>query len=112
MDPRVRTVIRLLQTRPNCRFTIAELARTVNLSHWRLTHLFAQELQISPSEFSRQLRLEKAKNLLESSFLSIKEIMGSVGISDKSHFAKDFKRTYGLSPAEYRRKHSASQCNE
>ena len=46
--------------------------------------------------------MERAKNLLESSFLSVKEIAFQVGLNDESHFVRDFKSTYGFSPALYR----------
>jgi AraC-like DNA-binding protein len=46
--------------------------------------------------------MERAKDLLESSFLSVKEIAYQVGLNDESHFVRDFKSTYGLSPAIYR----------
>ena len=46
--------------------------------------------------------MERAKDLLESSFLSVKEIAFQVGLNDESHFVRDFKSTYGFSPALYR----------
>ena len=46
--------------------------------------------------------MERAKDLLESSFLSVKEIAFQVGLNDESHFVRDFKSTYGYSPALYR----------
>ena len=55
-----------------------------------------------PIRFLRQLRMERAKDLLESSFLSVKEIAFQVGLNDESHFVRDFKSTYGHSPALYR----------
>jgi hypothetical protein len=41
-------------------------------------------------------------NFSESSFLSVKEIAYRVGLNDESHFVRDFKSTYGSSPALYR----------
>jgi hypothetical protein len=55
-----------------------------------------------PIRFLRLLRMERAKDLLESSFLSVKEIAFQVGLNDESHFVRDFKSTYGYSPALYR----------
>ena len=55
-----------------------------------------------PIRYLRQLRMERAKHLLESSFLSVKEIAFQVGLNDESHFVRDFKSTYGYSPALYR----------
>jgi AraC family transcriptional regulator, arabinose operon regulatory protein len=104
VDSRVRRAVDLLKAHPDRRFTIPELARAVNLSHWHFTHLFLRETNISPTQFSRQMKFDTARNLLETSFLSVKEIMAAVGINDKSHFTKDFKKIYGLSPSEYRRR--------
>ena len=106
MDPRVQAIIDLLRTHADQRFTIEELARSVNLSESRLTHLFVQQVGLSPSQFFRHVKFERARYLLQSSFLSIKEIINVVGFNDKSHFAKDFKRIYGFSPTEYRRRHA------
>jgi len=95
-----------LKAQPTRRFRTLELAQAVNLSPWYFSRLFMQEMQESPHQFSRQLRLEQARVLLEQSFLRVKEIMAAVGINDKSHFAKEFKRAYGLSPIQYRRRHA------
>jgi AraC-like DNA-binding protein len=54
--------------------------------------------------------LEKAKYLLESSFLSVKEITYRVGINDESHFVRDFKKAYGNAPRQHRTK--ASQLDQ
>ena len=106
MDPRVRAAIALFEASSGRQFTIPELARAVNLSQGRLTHLFVKDIRISPSQFFRRLKFKKSKTLLETTFLTIKEIMNEVGIADKSHFAKDFKKLYGCQPTEYRRRHA------
>lgn len=62
---------------------------------------------MSPIKYLKLLRMEKAKHLLETSFLSVKEITYRVGINDESHFVRDFKKTYGKAPTQYR-----SQVNE
>jgi len=108
VDPRIRKAVDLLRTHPARKFKLLELAQAVNLSPWHFSHLFLQEMQASPHQFSRQLRFEQARVLLESSFLRVKEIMAAVGINDKSHFAREFKRAYGLSPVQYRQRHGNS----
>lgn len=82
--------------------SLAELAQSVNLSVWRLSHIFKSDVGMPPIRYLRLLRMERAKNLLESSFLSVKEIAFQVGLNDESHFVRDFKSTYGFSPALYR----------
>jgi AraC-like DNA-binding protein len=44
---------------------------------------------------------------LENSFKHIKEIRFEVGIRDQSHFTRDFKLKYGITPSEYRKRHWA-----
>ena len=82
--------------------SLAEFAQSVNLSIWRLSHIFKSDVGMPPIRYLRLLRMERAKNLLESSFLSVKEIAFQVGLNDESHFVRDFKSTYGFSPALYR----------
>lgn len=82
--------------------SLAEFAHSVNLSVWRLCHIFKSDVGVPPIKYLRLLRMERAKGLLESSFLSVKEIAFQVGLNDESHFVRDFKSTYGFSPAIYR----------
>jgi len=56
--------------------------------------------------------MERAKVLLESSFLSVKEIAFRVGLNDESHFVRDFKSTYGYSPALYRSRFRSNGAEE
>ena len=82
--------------------SLSEFAQSVNLSVWRLCHIFKSDVGMPPIRYLRLLRMERAKDLLESSFLSVKEIAFQVGLNDESHFVRDFKSTYGFSPALYR----------
>lgn len=82
--------------------SLAEFAQSVNLSVWRLCHIFKSDVGMPPIKYLRLLRMERAKDLLESSFLSVKEIAFQVGLNDESHFVRDFKSTYGYSPTLYR----------
>ena len=88
--------------------SLSEFAQSVNLSVWRLCHIFKSDVGMPPIRYLRQLRMERAKGLLESSFLSVKEIAFQVGLNDESHFVRDFKSTYGFSPALYRSKFNSN----
>lgn len=88
---------------------IEALAKSVDLSSSRLRHLFKDETGVTPAQYLKQLRLERARELIDGSFLRLKEVMPQVGISDESHFVRDFKKKHGLPPIKYRhRKRSAS----
>jgi AraC family transcriptional regulator of arabinose operon len=102
-DRRVRAIIREVSELVSFeREVIEALAMKVNLSPSRLRHLFRREIGMSIGQFVRRQRLERARGLLESTFLNIKEVASSVGVSDQSHFVKDFKRAYGMTPSQYR----------
>jgi transcriptional regulator GlxA family with amidase domain len=102
MDPRVRTVVILIEA-DLCRETaLTALAHIVNLSPSHLRHLFKAETGLTPAQYLKRLRMEKAKQLLETTFLSVKVIASQVGIHNLSHFAQDFKKAHGLTPAQHR----------
>ena len=92
--------------------SLGEFAQSVNLSVWRLCHIFKSDVGMPPIRYLRQLRMERAKDLLESSFLSVKEIAYQVGLNDESHFVRDFKSTYGYSPALYRSRFRSNGAEE
>jgi transcriptional regulator GlxA family with amidase domain len=102
MDSRVQKIQQIMRENLDRELPLVELAQYVNLSPWRLCHLFRADTGMPPIKYLRQLRLEAAKQLLEVSFLSIKEITYKVGINDESHFVRDFKRMYGMPPSIYR----------
>lgn len=109
MEQRIRAVIALMEGQLHRDLTLEEMARHVNLSPSYLRHLFKEETGTSPARFLKALRLEKAKALIEGTFLSLKQIMDKVGIKDRRHFAKDFKKAYGLAPAIYRKRYREAE---
>jgi len=108
MDPRVRQAIDLLSEDLSRPFNFNALAASVNLSPSRLRHLFKSEIGLTPAQYLKRLRIEGARKLLEGSFLRLKEVMPRVGVSDESHFVRDFKKAHGLPPIKYRLRKSKS----
>lgn len=99
----MQIVIALIEEDLSRELSLEELAGSVNLSVSRLRHLFSAKLGITPTQYLKSIRMRKAKELLETSFLSVKQIISLVGIGDRNHFTNDFKKAYGVSPTEYRR---------
>ena len=64
--------------------------------------MFREEMHTSPQRFLTQVRLEKARKLIATEFLTVKEVMNQVGMSDASSFARSFKAAYGVTPSRYR----------
>jgi transcriptional regulator GlxA family with amidase domain len=102
MDQRIKRVIVEMEKRLDSELSLDVLAQSVNLSTSRFRHLFKAEMGTTPSQYLKSLRMSRAKKLVETTFLNIKQIMCSIGVRDKRHFAKDFERTYGLTPTQYR----------
>ncbi|TPN84461.1 helix-turn-helix domain-containing protein [Aquimarina algicola] len=80
---------------------IANIAKRVGLNQNTLQNGFRQLFKSSVNEFIRNHRIERAKELLESSDLNITEITYKVGINSRSYFAKLFKKKYGVNPKQY-----------
>ena len=106
MDPRIQQVIDLISNDLSRPLDLELVARSVNLSPSRLRHLFKNETTLTPAQYLKRLRIASAKALLDETFLRLKEVMRRVGVTDESHFVKDFKKAYGLSPIKYRRRKS------
>jgi len=104
MDPRIEHVAKYIRENYQRKLTLTEMAGTVNLSRWRLGHLFKEIMGTSPERFLNRVRLERARQLLETEFLTVKEVMNQVGMSDASFFARSFKAAYGTPPGKLRQK--------
>ena len=102
MDYRVESVIAQMRDDPHQVLTLSMMARSVNLSASRLHSLFNSEIRMPPARYLRIVRLQAAKHLLETTFLSVKEIVALVGCTDESHFLRNFKKRYGVTPSEHR----------
>ncbi len=106
MDRRVKKVLEIIEGNLRGKLHVDDLSQSVNLSPSRLHHLFKAELGMPVVQYIKGLRLKQAKGLLETSFLTVKEITLNVGYNDESRFVQDFKKAYGLTPAQYRRHHN------
>jgi transcriptional regulator GlxA family with amidase domain len=102
MDHRITKVTSMMRENPHQGWPATRLAQVVNMSPSRLHQLFKNDLGVPPAKFLRVLRLERAKELLETSYLSVKQVMVQVGVTDGSHFVRNFKKAYGCTPANYR----------
>ena len=102
MDARVTTAITIMRQLARNRLLISALSRRLNISPGRLWQLFRKDTGQSPMQYLKGLRMRKAGKLLQSTFLSVKEIAFLSGASDVSHFVRDFKKWFGVTPGEFR----------
>lgn len=104
MDRRVETTLNVIHEQIHRNIPVHELAQQVRLSTGHFIRLFKSETSLSPKQYMRCLRMKQAETLLHGSFLSVKEIAASVGVGDRSHFSRDFKKIHGRPPTSFRRR--------
>ena len=80
-----------------------DLASYVGVSRRQLQRLFQRYLMCAPSRYYIQLRLQRARELLRQTGMSLVEISASTGFVSTSHFSKSYKAIYGHSPSAERR---------
>lgn len=82
--------------------TLDELAEHVSLSTFYFARLFKQETGFSPHEYIVRARVDKAKYLLKTTTLPLKEIAYRCGFSNECNFSTSFKKLSGNTPHAYR----------
>jgi YesN/AraC family two-component response regulator len=70
-----------------------------------LGRLFKEETNEYFSDYLTRIRLNKAKELLATTFQKPSDIANQIGFLDANYFFRKFKQTLGLSPMEYRSLH-------
>jgi len=83
-------------------FSLAELARTAQLSEYHFSRLFKRATGLSPSRYFIRLRIARARQRLLESERSIIDIGLDVGYSSAAHFSQVFRREVGVTPSVYR----------
>jgi AraC-like DNA-binding protein len=86
------------------RITIEDLAALTGCSASYISRLFKSEMGIPVSEYIRNVKLDKAKNLLRFSDFSLVDISSYLSFSSQSHFIKIFQKETGMTPKKYREK--------
>jgi two-component system response regulator YesN len=84
--------------------SLGEVATCINLSPSHFSTLFSQVISQTFKEYTTNIRLKKAKELLRSTAQTSSEIAYQVGYIDPHYFSSVFKKKIGLSPKEYRNK--------
>lgn len=100
---------RWLNQRLDRPWSTADLAEYCNTSQRTLLRRFQDAVGMSPVQYAQQLRVERAKALLESTRLSLEDITGRCGYEDVSTFSKVFKRWAQVTPREYRNRFGLRQ---
>lgn len=82
--------------------SLDDVSRSVNISSYYFSKIFKEETGENFIEYLTAVRIEKAKELLNNSDCSMKEICALCGYSDPNYFSRSFKKNVGVTPTEYK----------
>lgn len=82
--------------------SLDDVSREINISPYYFSKLFKEETGENFIEYVTAIRMEKAKELLSRTDMSVKEICCEVGYADPNYFSRSFKKNVGVTPTEYK----------
>lgn len=82
--------------------TLADLAAIAGVSSWHCVRLFREVHGVPPITYLRLLRLHRARTLLQSSDMGVRQIARAVGYAKVQHFTRMFTHAVGMSPRAFR----------
>ncbi|WP_394889985.1 GlxA family transcriptional regulator [Mesorhizobium sp. AaZ16] len=95
-------VIRIMEEHIEDPLPLRDIAKCVGRSQRHIERLFERSVSSSPMRYYLDLRLARAKRLIEQTELPIVEIAIACGFASASHFAKCFRQAFGISPSACR----------
>jgi AraC-like DNA-binding protein len=98
----VEEAIRLFHLAPEKDYTIKDFARERGLNYYRFIDTFTKYVGMSPRQYIINIRMTTAKELLTNSLFQISEVARLTGYDNPLYFSRLFKKTWGVSPTEYR----------
>lgn len=87
---------------------VEELVAVARMSESTLHRQFRRQFGTTPAGFARGLRLREASKALRDTQERIEQLAFRLGFADASHFSREFRKTTGESPAEYRKRFATS----
>lgn len=83
---------------------ISDVASYIGINRTYLTTLFKKKMLMSPQEYLMHVRMDRSRTLLRDTNIPVSAVAREVGYDDQLAFSKIFKKKFGVSPAQYRRK--------
>ncbi|MBO5892574.1 MAG: helix-turn-helix transcriptional regulator [Oscillospiraceae bacterium] len=83
------------------KLSVPLVARMVDVSPSYMTALFQKNLQISPGEYIRRIKLQESKQMIRENSMNFTEIATALQYSTVHHFSRQFKDKFGITPSEY-----------
>lgn len=102
VSPKVQQCMDYLELHVDEEVDIAQLAKMTGYTEYYLSRKFKEEAHVSLNDYSKIVRIERAKILLCTTSNSINQIADQLHFCSGSYFAKVFQKYVGIGPAEYR----------
>jgi AraC family transcriptional regulator len=99
---KLRQALEYIEDNLSQNISLVEIARQIDMSQHYFCRSFKQSIGITPHQYLIQQRVERAKQLLTRSKLTILDITDECGFANPSHFAKYFRQHTGISPRQFR----------
>lgn len=100
---RIKMMLHYIQERFDEELTITKIAESATISKSECLRCFHRTLGITPIQYLKQFRIQRAAELLLSSNKKIVDIAMDCGFSDASYFIRQFRETKGITPKEFQR---------
>jgi AraC-like DNA-binding protein len=98
----VQTARSVMQLRVHDGVDVGQIAAEIGVGYTRLLEIFRQYTGLTPYQYFLQLRIHRAKELLQEPHLSVKEISARMNFENQYYFSRLFKKKTGYSPTQWR----------
>lgn len=102
-DQSLQRIGACIRREPGRRWLLDEMAREAHLSRAQFVRRFRAAFGQPPARFVAQTRLERARQLLVETDMTLEQIAAALGYGDAAHFSRQFKQWVGASPGAVRR---------
>ena len=102
-DPRIIELCSMMREKLAQPLNVEAMGRSIGLSENVFLRLFRDQTGVTPYQYLLHLRYSRAAHLLASGRMTIDDICEAIGVRDRFHFSRTFKKLHGTSPGEYRK---------
>jgi AraC-like DNA-binding protein len=108
-DPSVGAALLLLRSQPDAPWTVADLARKVDMSRTAFAARFRELVGEPPMGYLARVRLGHAAGYLSATDMTLRQVARLVGYENEASLSKAFRRAFGRAPGEYRRQQAQAR---
>jgi len=97
---RILEAMQFIRANPARKLSVDSIAKTVAMSPSHFAHRFTAVARTSPMRYVREVRLERAKEMLGHHGARAGDVASRVGFESAAHFTREFKRRFGVPPSQ------------